>query len=58
MYIYKSQNISPSGFPLIYTFGMFGFPTAAFSALSGEVSDLKLSKNAKVMFIFNTKLVS
>ena len=28
-----------------------------FDKLSGEVSDLKLSKNAKVMFIVNTKLV-
>ena len=27
-----------------------------FDKLSGEVSDLKLSKNVKVMFIFNTKL--
>ena len=54
----KCQNISTSEFLLIYTLGtMFGPPQLHFSKLSGEVSDLKLSKNVKVMFIFNAKLV-
>ena len=44
-----------SDFLLIFTLGlMLGSPQ---HKLSGEVSDLKLSKNVKVMFIFNSKLV-
>ena len=35
-----------------------GNHSCIFDKLSGEVSDLKLFKNVKVMFIFNTKLVS
>ena len=47
-----------SEFPLIYTFGMmFGTHSCIFDKFSGEVSDLKLSKNVKVMIIFSIKLI-
>ena len=36
---------------------MFESPQLHSSKLSGEFSDLKLSKSVKVMFIFNAKLV-
>ena len=42
----------------MYTLGkMFGSPQLHFSTLSGEVSDLNLSKNVKVMFMCKTSLL-
>ena len=54
----KCQNISTSEIPLIYTSGIcLGPHSCTFDKLSEEVSHLKLSKNVKVVFIFNKKLV-
>ena len=56
--IKANWDINMSEFPLIYTFGMmFGTHSCIFDKFSGEVSDLKLSKNVKVMIIFSIKLI-
>ena len=55
-FCYISLNFSESEFPLTYTLCL-GPYSCIFDKLFGEVSDLKLCKNLKVMFIFNTKLV-
>ena len=51
----KCHNISMSEFPLIYTFRCTH--SCILNKFSEEVSDLKLSKNIKLMFIFSGKLV-